>query len=73
MESENRPAKFSNQMNLLLRPKASSSRSDWYRAWLAGQMKNTSVMMICGATSAKASPRLGKVTRFSNDPTVCGG
>jgi hypothetical protein len=36
-------------------------------------MKNTRVMTIWGVTSSKATPRLEKVTRFSNDPMVCGG
>ena len=42
--------KFSSPTKTVLSPKASSCRTDWYRAIKAGQMKNTRVMIIWGAT-----------------------
>ena len=43
-------AKLSNQTKTDEVPKASSCKKDCTSAWEAGQMKNTSVMMIWGAT-----------------------
>ena len=43
-------AKLSNQTKADAVPKASSCKKDCTSAWEAGQMKNTSVMMIWGAT-----------------------
>src|SRR5678816_1084951 len=61
----NSASKFCRPTNSLLRPNASCSWNEYHAAWPAGTKKKTTVIAICGASSAYGSQAERKTTRFS--------
>src|SRR5678815_1889222 len=69
----NSASKFCRPTNSLLRPNASCSWNEYHAAWPAGTKKKTTVIAICGASSAYGSQAERKTTRFSTGSVPCRG